>query len=196
MILLRRPSDEAVRTFLDEQRDAPFSYPEVGATRLAAPPQGYAVDHTRVRLGTGEAAYAAAVDAVRSWTMFRIGWAEICWPDTPVAVGAAVAVLARFGPWWLNATRIVYVFDDEGPTRRFGFAYGTLDAHVERGEERFGVEWNVSDGSVWYDVLAFSKPNHLLTRAGYPVARRLQKRFARDSARAMVDGVTRSARTP
>ena len=95
-------------------------------------------------------------------------------------------MIARlFGHWWLNACRIVYVVDEEGPVTRFGFAYGTLPQHAESGEERFTVEWREADGAVWYDILAFSRPRQLLARAGYPFARRLQKRFARDSAAAM-----------
>jgi uncharacterized protein (UPF0548 family) len=84
--------------------------------------------------------------------------------------------------WTLNACRIVHVVDEP---RRFGFAYGTLPDHVESGEERFIVEWNQDDDTVWYDILAFSRPNHFLTRLGYPLVRRLQKRFARDSAGTM-----------
>ena len=39
------------------------------------------------------------------------------------------------------------------------------------------VEW-CADDSVCYDILAFSRPNHWLVRLGYPITRRLQKRFA------------------
>jgi uncharacterized protein (UPF0548 family) len=67
---------------------------------------------------------------------------------------------------------------------KFGFAYGTLAEHAERGEERFLVEWHQDDDTVWYDLLAFSKPGPM-ARVGYPLARRLQKRFARDSKEAM-----------
>jgi Domain of unknown function (DUF1990) len=37
--------------------------------------------------------------------------------------------------------------------------------------------------------LAFSKPNHFLTRLGYPVVRWTQKRFGRDSAASMLRAV-------
>ena len=97
-----------------------------------------------------------------------------------------MAVIARLlGLWWLNACGIVYVVDEEGPVQRFGIAYGTLPEHAESGEERFTVEWREADSAVWYDILAFSRPQQLLARLGYPFARRLQKRFARDSAAAM-----------
>jgi uncharacterized protein (UPF0548 family) len=90
------------------------------------------------------------------------------------------------GLWWLNACRIVYVIDEGGPVQRFGFAYGTLPGHVESGEERFLIEWDQGENSVWYDILAFSRPRHPLARLGYPFARLMQKRFARDSVKAMV----------
>jgi alpha-ketoglutarate-dependent taurine dioxygenase len=51
----------------------------------------------------------------------------------------------------------------EQPVRRFAFAYGTLAEHAESGEERFQVEWR-EDDSVWYDILAFSRPNQLFSR--------------------------------
>lgn len=104
-----------------------------------------------------------------------------------------MAVRAQvFGLWWLNACRIIYVVDETAPVRRFGFAYGTLPDHAESGEERFQVEWNRHDNSVWYDILAFSRPNQFLTRLGYPLVRGIQKRFARGSAAAML-GCVRSA---
>jgi uncharacterized protein (UPF0548 family) len=88
----------------------------------------------------------------------------------------------------LNAARIVYVVDDAPPARRVGFAYGTLIDHAERGEERFIVEYQPADESVWYDLRAFSRPAHPLAVAGYPLSRWLQKRFARDSLKAMLKG--------
>jgi uncharacterized protein (UPF0548 family) len=75
----------------------------------------------------------------------------------------------------------VYVVDEP---RRFGFAYGTLREHVERGEERFLVEHRPDDG-VWYDLFAFSTPQHVLARLASPIGRALQRRFAHDSMAAM-----------
>jgi uncharacterized protein (UPF0548 family) len=101
-----------------------------------------------------------------------------------------VAVVARvLGVWWVNACRVVYAVDEAGPVCRFGFAYGTLPGHAESGEERFQVEWDRSDDAVYYDILAFSRPRHLLARLGYPLTRRTQRRFARDSAAAMLRAV-------
>jgi uncharacterized protein (UPF0548 family) len=79
----------------------------------------------------------------------------------------------------------VYVFHEE---RRFGFAYGTLEDHAEKGEERFSIEWS-DDNSVWYDILAFSRPRQWQAQLARPISRALQKRFARDSKAAMVRAV-------
>ena len=140
----------------------------------------------------GSGIFSRGVDAIRRWEMFNIGWVKLCWPDTPIEPGSIVAVLAyHIGLWSLNACRIVTVIDEDKPIRRYGFIYATLPGHAERGEERFTVEWRKDDDSVWYDILAYSKPNQLLVKAGYPIARMLQKQFARDSMAAMLRSVSR-----
>ena len=192
MFLLGEPSEERILEFLRAQRGAPFSYEEVGASREGAKePAGYAVDHNRARLGGGEGMFGRAVAALRAWKMLDVGWIRILPPGAPIEVGTTVAVLARHhGLRSLNACRIVYLVDeDDGDARRYGFAYGTLPEHSERGEERFTVEWHRDDNSVHYDLYAFSRPNHLLAKIGHPLARRLQRRFARDSLRAMIRAV-------
>lgn len=181
-----RPSAEQVRRHLEHQRGLPFSYEVVGATRAAGAPEGFDRDHNRERLGAGPAAFAAACHAIRGWTMFA---APLAWVEprgVPIAEGQVVAVVAHaLGLWWLNAARIVYVIDEP---RRFGFAYGTLPGHVERGEERFSVEW-LDDDTVWYDLLALSRPHYWGVRLAKPLARRLQRRFARMSKAAMRSAV-------
>ncbi|QIN81757.1 DUF1990 family protein [Rubrobacter tropicus] len=144
------------------------------------------MDHSRVRLGEGEEVFGRAVGALFAWKMFDVGWARLLPEDARVEVGATVGVLARhYGFWSLNLSRVVYGIEADGPVRRRGFAYGTLPEHGESGEERFTVEWH-EDGSIFYDLYAFSRPAHPLARLGRPFARGLQRRFARDSLRAMV----------
>ncbi len=190
MPLFRKPSAAALRAFLDAQARLPFTYAAVGAT-ATTPPAGYAVNRTRVELGRGEAAFAAACAALRNWEQFRLGWVETWPPDAPLKEGEVVAVMGRaMGLWWLNACRVVYVVDETTPAaRRFGFAYGTLPAHVVTGEERFLVEWDLGDDRVWYEILAFSKPWHLLTRLGAPYLRRTQTRGGRALASRMQQAV-------
>jgi uncharacterized protein (UPF0548 family) len=181
MFLMRQPSEEDAVRFVASQRDLPFTYAEVGATN-ATPPAGYNIDHNRIQIGAGEAAYRRAVDALKNWRHFDLGWVTIMPRGVAVEVGATVAVKARaFGTWSLSAARIVYTIEEE---RRFGFAYGTLPDHVEKGEERFLVEW-LPDNTVWYDIIAFSRPRHPLVRLSSPLARRLQHQFARASLNRM-----------
>jgi uncharacterized protein (UPF0548 family) len=191
LFLLAKPSDQQIRNIIAAQRDAPFSYPDVGATGSTIPAD-YKLDHNRVRLGAGQATFERAVAAVRRWGMFDTGWMRLCWPDAPLAAGTTVIVLASLpGLWSLNACRIVYTIDvEEQTSRRFGFAYGTLPIHEALGEERFQVEWSRQDDSVWYDILAFSRPKSLMAKLGYPVARLMQRRFGRDSKRAMLRAVS------
>lgn len=185
--LFRRPSEERLRSFLQSRKDTPFSYGDVGASKSSGVPDGYVADHNRVKLGEGEETFHRAVEAVREWRMFDLGWANVFPFESPIEADAVVAVVARpFGVWSVNPCRIVYV---ENEPRRFGFAYGTLPGHAARGEERFTVE-RENDGSVHYDILAFSRPGPAM-KLGYPFARRLQRRFAKDSVRAMADAVSR-----
>src|SRR5215469_5408596 len=81
------------------------------------------------------------------------------------------------------------LFFESGLIARFGFAYGTLIEHAERGEERFTVEWNRSDDQVWYSILAFSVPNKPLAKLGYPLSRMLQRKFAEGSRAAMLQAI-------
>jgi len=186
MVSLRRPSTETIREFLASQSKLGFTYTAVGAT-ASLPPADYVVDHTRIKLGQGEEVFMKAKAALGRWQQFRLGWVEVWSPETPIQTGEVVAVIARnLGLWWLNACRIVYVVDEEEPIQRYGFAYGTLPDHAETGEERFLVERDRASGEVWYDILAFSCPHLLLTRLGYLFVRRVQKRFAKASAAAML----------
>ena len=189
MFSVSKPTDIGVRQFINSQKHLAHSYTEIGATRDTLP-LGYDIDHSRVYLGIGRDVFEKAKMAIRQWEMFNLGRIQLCWPTAPIIPETTVAVLARvFGFWVLNACRIVYVIDNSGPIETFGFAYGTLPDHVERGEERFTVQWDHSDDSIWYDILAFSRPNHPLTWLGYLYVRRLQKQFARDSRRAMLRAV-------
>src|SRR4029453_8721379 len=136
MFVVRPPSRRRVENFLKRAGTLNYSYPEVGATRGELP-QGYAIDHNRVQLGRGAETFRKAISALRSWQMFNLGWVRVHDDSAPIVVGSTVAVVVHhLGFSSINASRIVYVIDEE---RRFGFAYGTLTDHAERGEERFSV---------------------------------------------------------
>ena len=192
MITLFTPTSSVIGRFLAEQALLPFTYNSVGCTQAAAPP-GFDVDHTRSLLGQGEVTFNAACQALRQWRHFDLGWVTAGPRETPLVVGQCIAVWARMlGLTWVNACRIVYLVDDDGLIRRFGFAYGTLPGHVEMGEERFLIEWDRSTDEVAYEILAHSRPRHWAVRLGYPLMRISQKRFARGSAAAMQRAVRTS----
>jgi len=197
LITVRRPSAELVQRFKDAQTKFDFTYPGVGATSgSAATPSGFVVDNTSVVLGTGRECFARAKAALERWEQFNLGWLHAAPADTPIRVDETVLVVAHYVRlWWINAARIVYVINEDSLDRlRFGFAYGTLPGHVEMGEERFLIEWDRATDEVTYDILAFSRPRHILTRFAKRQARRMQKRFAEHSAAAMrraVEAVTK-----
>ncbi len=182
MFSISRPDRDDIDAFLAAAAFDALSYADAGAS-LSLPPNGYTVDHNRIKLGEGIPDWERAKQAIRSWKMFDFDWVELCWTDTRIEADRNVAILvSHFGFFSLNAARIVYSVDKP---ERFGFAYGTLNAHGESGEERFTVEMDAATSEVWYDLFAFSKPNHTLARLGYPLTRYLQKRFAADSMEAM-----------
>lgn len=182
------PSEAKIAAFLAGQQQLTCSYPEIGESR-AGMPAGYTIDHNRILLGRGKDVFAAGCQALRDWNMFPEIWTRILPTAAPIQQGQVVAMVARaYGLWWLNACRIVYTLDEDTPVRRFGFAYGTLPGHVERGEERFSVEW-LTDDTVWYDLRAFSQPRYWPVRLAKPLARGLQRRFIADSKLAMVRAV-------
>lgn len=191
MFLTRKPSDQEINSFISAQRLKPFSYSPLEITRHSTVAR-YNIDHYRIQLGSGLQTYRAAVSAIRGWKMFEIGWLHLFWDKAAIEPGTTVAVVVKhLGFWSMNGCRIVYVVEEEGAQERYGFAYGTLGEHAERGEERFMVEWNKEDGTVWYDILAISKPG-LMAMLAYPYARSMQKRFARDSKRAMKRAVEKA----
>jgi len=186
MFLISKPNKERIEQVIESQSRLEFTYSAVGATKDGQHPKGFIVDHNRIHLGSGLATYEAAKLALRNWQHYKFDWVELHRPDEAPAQNQNVGVLARaLGLWVLNACRIVYVVEEEQPIRRFAFAYGTLPEHPESGEERFQVEWHASDDSVWYDILAFSRPHQILARLGYPFVRLKQKQFARESMKAM-----------
>jgi uncharacterized protein (UPF0548 family) len=179
MFMLRKPSSKWIDACLRLERRRPFAYREIGATNNGATPPGCRSAVHRVCLGEGAETFARAKDAIRGWKMFPTEFLHVCWPHAPIEVGSTVGILCRsFGLWSLHVCRIVYVVDEPaGSVERFGFAYGTLPRHMERGEERFVVEWDHCDNRVWYEVRMFCRPANWLARLGDPIVRRLQRKF-------------------
>jgi uncharacterized protein (UPF0548 family) len=186
-VSLRRPTDGDVARFLERACAAPLSYSASGAW-IERAPVGYDYDNNRVRLGSGDVVYERACTALREWRMFPAPWATVRAID-----GDTVCVQIRvLGLWWLNGARVVARIDapdEQAGSRSCRVAYATLACHVESGEEHFVVE-QLGDGSVWYDLRACSRPEFWPARAAKPLVRSLQRRFVRDSQRALLAAVS------
>jgi uncharacterized protein (UPF0548 family) len=193
MIAVGRPTDDAIREFVADQEASALSYEPPGLSAMPPPP-GFFADAHRVPIGRGARAFQIACDALASWRPLKLGWTEPYPRDAILREGTVVAILARHhGLWSLSACRVVQVIVEDSEPRRFGFAYGTLEGHVERGEERFVVELDPATDVVWYEVRAVSQPRALLARLASPISRGLQARFRVDSGRAMEAAVQEGA---
>ena len=189
MISYKKHSRSQIEDFLLSQEKLEFTYSDLGASRNATnkAPAGFVVDHNRTQIGEGEQDFESAKEALRNWKHFQFGWVEPCWPETPIEEGQIVGILATWcNLWFLNACRIVYCVDERMECKeRFGFAYGTLPGHAECGEELFQVELDHDTGEVHYEIRAFSRPHRWFAKLGYPLVRKLQKRFAQDSTESL-----------
>ncbi len=198
MYSLTRPTTTQVQQYLEQQSKQPFSCPDAGASAQIWSnsdhhlDRHYIIDHNRVLLGSGAKIFEQAKAAVSRWEMFGLDWVELMWPETPIQVGSTVGIMVQqLGIWSLNPCRIIYILEENGSTEKFGLAVGTLPDHGLCGEERFVVEWCRSNDTVWYDLLAFSRPHQWLTILGYWYVRRLQKRFGAGSLQAMERAVSK-----
>ncbi|EGG14739.1 hypothetical protein DFA_10999 [Cavenderia fasciculata] len=206
MLCVRRPSDNTIREYLQERTEEAFSYSPVHGTKEYETKEEYQhdskynqfdIDQTRIKLGNGRECFEKAVQALKTWKPFDIDWVNFCFNDVPVAVGSTVGILSKqLGFWVLSFCRIVYIIDgpeEDDDVVRYGFAYGTLSQHLERGEERFVVEWRRTaanpEGEVFYEIMSFSEPQHWMTQLGYPLARFFQNKFGIDSGNAMLRAV-------
>ena len=110
-----------------------------------------------------------AADAVLAWEMHRRSGLAVAAEGRAVEGGTVVLGLGK-GLKLLIPCRVVYVVNESA---RRGFAYGTLPDHPEQGEEAFVVTQD-EDGSVWFEIKAFSRPGALLVRWAGPVGRAIQ----------------------
>jgi uncharacterized protein (UPF0548 family) len=149
---------------------SPLTYPKVGATDGRDLPPGFRHLRRTIMLGTGPA-FDRAVAGLRTWQVQRLSGLEVFPADAPIAPDSTVLMTLRFGFLWLTMPcRIVYIVDEPD---RFGFAYGTLRGHPERGEEAFVVD-RASDGTASFSITAFSRPQGVAALGG-PVTRAVQR---------------------
>lgn len=161
---------------LAQSRQQEVTYTEVGRTRSSVLPAGYHHDRVGLRVGQGDSDWQRAKDAIRSWKAHAFAGITVTPSDAPIQEGTTILASRRFGPVTIVAPcRIVYVTEE---ATRFGFGYGTLPGHPERGEEAFHVILG-DDGTVTAEIVAFSHADDLYTRLAGPVARLIQKAATR-----------------
>jgi uncharacterized protein (UPF0548 family) len=180
----RAPSEAALAAFLASQRDAAWSYADVGATRDERLPAGHRIDRRSVRLH-GPAAWERARRALERWELHAGAGVRVV-PAEPPREGLTVAQVVRTGVYIVSACRVVYTIDEPD---RFGFAYGTLADHPVSGEERFLLRRDAA--GVTFELLAFSRARSLLFQLATPVAGRLQLALGAAYVAALEDAVGR-----
>lgn len=152
-------------------RTTPFSYPEVGATRQDQLPRGYRHLERRIEAGRGRRRYLELSEQLLTWQLHAAAGLSVQVSDERARQGSIQLATLALGPVRINTRcRVVHVIAEE---RRSGFAYGTLEGHPERGEERFTVEL-ADDERVMFSLRAFSRNAWLLARLGSPVSNRVQ----------------------
>ncbi|WP_299166478.1 DUF1990 family protein [uncultured Arthrobacter sp.] len=182
-----------------------LTHTAVGWTRSGVWPAGFRPMRHRIRVGTGEAAFRSLAEGILTFELHRRAKLRIT--AAPRAeVGGSVVVGFGLGDLRLNAPcEVVWVeklqnenenenenendagAPNDGDTsnddpadgdRRAGFGYGTLPGHPETGEESFAAIL-AADGSVLFELHAYSRHANWFYRLGAPVARFCQELVTR-----------------
>jgi uncharacterized protein (UPF0548 family) len=178
-----RPTDiHHIDRLVESLRDAELTYTDVGATLTGRRPAGYHHDCFAAELGRGAATYGRAVHGLRAWQAHRLPGVRVFPRETRIQPGAIVIVTLGTPVLAVAAPcRVVQVIDEP---QRWGFAYGTLPGHPERGEEAFVTSIS-ADGSVRFEITVFSRPGNAVLRMSGPIARALQEKGAKAYLRAL-----------
>lgn len=186
MLHVRKPSEEQRHALLRRMATTEPTYAPLGGTLTGHVPAG--LRHHRWATTLPAGSFVRAREVLTAWSMHRGSGLEVT-TDGPVAEGTNVVMSAPLPVGWVDVTcRVVAVVDEP---QRFGFAYGTLPVHPERGEEAFVVSVE-ADGTVSFCVAAHSTPAHPLARAAGPIADAMQDRAVRRYLRTM-EALTLSA---
>ena len=172
MFSLTKPAPDALARLVARQGDCELTYTEHGAT-AGDLPRGYHHDEWEADLGAfSQDTFDRLADELRQWRV-QTGSGLTIFPAEPVRPGLTFALWFRLPAAYATAAgRVVYVTDEQD---RSGFAYGTLPAHPEQGEEAFHLVRQ--EDRLVFKVRAFSRPRHWLARLGTPVSRALQRRM-------------------
>lgn len=165
-------------------RSQSLSYEGVGGSINGVHQSGY---HWHSSELTVVAEWELARSAICQWAGHRSVGGVLAPRVPPLSRGETLAFGIRvLGIWATGVCRIADVIDTE---REFGFSYGTLPHHPERGEELFAVTDN-GDGTVTFRVAAFSKPAGLVTRLIGPLGRLIQRFMTRRYLKGFADSAS------
>ena len=120
--------------------------------------------------------------------MYALDWTQVKPEKIPIKKGEIViTMISHLGFWSLNPCLIIYLIDEsKDKLQKFGFAFGTLPAHAETGEEKFEIEWNLETDEVFYEIYAFARPENPWAKLSSPYVTYLQRNFAEESHQAML----------
>jgi uncharacterized protein (UPF0548 family) len=154
-----------------------LTYEPRGLTLDGPLPAGFHHLEVERRLGAGDAAYRRAGASLMTYGPQRgLGLRPLA---TAPRAAVGVEVLSRLAILGVPC-RIVWTVET---AVRTGFGYGTLEGHIESGEEGFLIERRGED--VYAVVRAYSRAAHWMTRLGGPVTWRAQRVAALGYLRAL-----------
>ena len=154
-----------------------LTYAPRGLTLDGPLPRGYQHLEVERRLGAGDAAYRSVCEALMTYAPQRgLGLRPRA---TAPRAAVGVDILSRLVVLPVPC-RIVWTVEEQD---RSGFGYGTLEGHIESGEEGFLVERRGAD--VYAVVRAYTRHGGWLTRLGGPITWRLQRVAALGYLRAL-----------
>lgn len=170
----------ALRRLARIGQPADLTYAEYGLTALGHAPAGYRTVRERARVGTGEEAFMRLANGILAWELHRGAGLRVAAGTPRAAPGVRVVSGMGVGPARIPAPcRVLWTREPDGSgPRRAGFGYGTLKGHPVSGEESFSAVLE-ADGSVWFEVLAYSRPANVVMRAAAPVTERTQALITR-----------------
>jgi uncharacterized protein (UPF0548 family) len=129
-----------------------------------------------MELGNSEGTFDRAVGALKAWRPHQTRWTTIFPEFQSIVAGETVIVMIGSNTLSIAAPcRIVRVIDNED---RFGFAYGTLPGHPEKGEESFRITRS-SEGAVNFAIKSFSRPQSNAVRLASPISQLIQSRVTK-----------------
>jgi uncharacterized protein (UPF0548 family) len=181
---LRRPNEQQLKSVLSAQSKFPVTCATFDMSDQAHAPRGFKETGGSVLLGHGQSVLDGAVQNIKHWRVHEHAGLNVTPHGTEVNESDDVMLLKKLLIGYVTVScRVLSITQSRD---QWGFTYGTLPHHVERGEELFMVA-RASDGAVTFTVRAMSRPGHFLTKVGAPVARLIQRTATNNYLRAMAD---------